>query len=196
MTLVGWSESADFDDALLQKSYEEALMDFVGRWESWPIYIDTEDQRWLDGGVNRRLYQHHLVLSTQMVVSAIRHGSILAAKWGVDALNRWFSNVTDHSEGNYKYYWNTEILVPSVIDYDKEAAEWTLIKNGHEEDVDLKSAAAIAMMNSWVDARVVTACYLLNRPDDTYGKDVKELVEYLISSKGNYSPPTSPERAI
>jgi len=180
--LINWSESSSLNDDHLQRQYSVALMGFIGRWENWPMYIDSRGKRWADGGVNRHLYLHHLILSSQMVITALRFDSIEAAKWGVDTLNRWFSNVTDHSEGNYKYYWNTEILVPVVLDSEDDAEEWTLIKSGREESVDLNAASALAMMNAWVDARIVTACYLLKRPSDEHDNEVKVLIDALVST--------------
>lgn len=180
--LINWSESSSLNDDHLQRQYTDALMGFIGRWENWPMYIDTRDKRWADGGVNRHLYLHHLTLSSQMVITALRFGSIEAAKWSVDTLNRWFSNVTDHSEGNYRYYWNTEILVPVVLDFDDDAEEWALIKNGREETVNAKAAGTLAVMNAWIDTRIVTACYLLKRPSDEHDDKVKILIDALVSS--------------
>lgn len=178
--LMEWrSYSSHSPDLRIANKYEDVLFDFVGSWEGWLDYIELRSKRSVESIENWPYFLAHLEYTAHMPITALRYGNIEAAGWGVDMLNNWFRKFSFDRYRHEEYSWHSQIITHSTLNVDPENELWAVITNneGYKADV----AFELAVANTTFDIRVLTACYMLLRPNSEDDEKIKEYVFALLN---------------
>lgn len=175
--LMEWrSYSSTSPDMRIASKYEDVLFDFVGSWESWLDYIKPRSKRLDDLPSSLPLFLTHLEFTAHTAISALRYNNIEAAGWGVDMLNNWIKKL---GHGFAEYKWHSELVTHDMLLKSSDDQLWQTVLNGNE--FNLKSAFNIALRNAAFDLRVITACYILLKPNSNNNEQIKQYVRALLS---------------
>lgn len=180
--LMEWrSYSSSSPDMRLANKYEDVLFDFVGSWESWLDYIEPRSQRLDDLPKSLPLFLTHLEFTAHTAITALRYNNIEAAGWGVDMLNNWYEklSIRDRNHGMDEYRWHSELVTYDLLQKSAEDQAWVTILRGNE--FNLQSAFNVAISNAAFDLRVISACYILLKPDLNDSEQIKKYVRALLS---------------
>ncbi|HIF9176675.1 TPA: hypothetical protein ACX6QN_001457 [Photobacterium damselae] len=180
--LMEWrSYSSSSSDMRLANKYEDVLFDFVGSWESWLDYIELRYQRLDSLTDSMPLYLAHLEFTAHTAISALRYDNVEAAGWGVDMLNNWCEtlSVSDYGHEFEEYRWHSELVTHNMLLKGLDDKLWAIILNGHE--FNSRSAFYIAFENAALDLRVITACYILLKPN-LNDEQVRKYIRALLSN--------------
>lgn len=180
--LMEWrSYSSMSSDLRIVNKYEDVLFDFVGSWESWLDYIEPRTTSLNDMHKSFPLFINHLEFTAQTVISALRFNNIEAAGWGVDMLNNWYEklSIRDNGHGLEEYRWHSELVTHDMLLKDSGEEIWITALN--DSEFLLQPAFYIAMNNASFDLRVITACYVLLKPDLNGNEQIKQYIKALLS---------------
>lgn len=180
--LMEWrSYSSTSPDMRIANKYEDVLFDFVGSWESWLDYIEPRSKRLNDLPSSLPLFLTHLEFTAHTSISALRYNNVEAAGWGVDMLNNWIEKlaVREHGHGLEEYRWHSELVTHDMLLKSSDEQLWQTVLNGNE--FNLRSAFNIALKNAAFDLRVITACYILLKPNSNNDDQIKQYVSALLS---------------
>lgn len=180
--LMEWrSYSSTSPDMRVVNKYEDVLFDFVGSWESWLDYIEPRSKRLNDLPSSLPLFLTHLEFTAHTSISALRYNNVEAAGWGVDMLNNWIEKlaVREHGHGLEEYRWHSELVTHDMLLKSSDEQLWQTVLNGNE--FNLRSAFNIALKNAAFDLRVITACYILLKPNSNNDDQIKQYVSALLS---------------
>lgn len=180
--LMEWrSYRSSSSDMRVANKYEDVLFDFVGSWESWLDYIEPRSKRLNDLHNSVPLFLNHLEFTAHTAISALRYNNIEAAGWGVDMLNNWVEkfSIRDHGQGLEEYRWHSALVTHDMLLKGSEEQVWVTALNGNE--FDLQPAFNIAINNAAFDLRVITACYILLKPNLNGNEQIKQYVRALLS---------------
>lgn len=180
--LMEWrSYSSTSPDMRIASKYEDVLFDFVGSWELWLDYIEPRSKRLDDLPSSLPLFLTHLEFTAHTAISALRYNNIEAAGWGVDMLNNWIKKlaIREHGHGFAEYRWHSELVTHDMLLKSSDDQLWQTVLNGNE--FNLKSAFNIALRNAAFDLRVITACYILLKPNSNNNEQIKQYVRALLS---------------
>ncbi|MGP7733734.1 hypothetical protein [Oceanimonas smirnovii] len=180
--LMEWrSYSSSSSDMRLANKYEDVLFDFVGSWESWLDNIMSRKDRIKDLPNSLPLFIAHLEFTSHTAITALRYDNVEAAGWGIDMLNNWIEKISIRGAGHIqdKYRWRSELLTHDFLLKSTDDQIWLTILNGSE--FNIKSAFNIAISNAAFDLRVITACYILLKPDLNDNEQVRHYVRALLS---------------
>jgi hypothetical protein len=180
--LMEWrSYSSTSADMRIANKYEDVLFDFVGSWESWLDYIEPRSKRLNDLPNSLPLFLAHMELTAHTSISALRYNNAEAAGWGVDMLNNWIEklSVREHGHGLEEYRWHSELVTHDMLLKSSDNELWQTALNGKE--FNLRSAFNIALSNAAFDLRIITACYILLKPNSIIDDQVKQYVKALLS---------------
>ncbi|MEL4247018.1 hypothetical protein [Shewanella xiamenensis] len=186
--LMEWrSYNSSSPDMRVANKYEDVLFDFVGSWESWLDYIELRSKRLDNFTDSIPLYLAHLEFTAHTAVSALRYNNVEAAGWGVDMLNNWFDklSVEDYGHGFEEYEWHSELVTHDMLLKSFDEPSWIAALNGNE--FKLKPAFNIAIMNAAFDLRIITACYILLKPNLNDDDRIRQYIRALISSDSIHS---------
>ncbi|TKB11292.1 hypothetical protein [Desulforhopalus sp. IMCC35007] len=178
--LIEWrSYSSTSGDMRIANKYEDILYDFVGAWESWLIYIEPRSKK--AGGIDKSYlaYITHLEFTASTAISALRFNNYEAAGWGVDMLNNWLSNLSLDNNPNAEYLWRSVLLNYSFLLKDSESPAWHAVLKGNE--YDHLAAFNLSFKNASLDLRILTACYILLKPDQDNKEMLVKYVKALLS---------------
>ncbi|MGY6457571.1 hypothetical protein [Vibrio parahaemolyticus] len=181
--LMEWrSYSSSSSDMRLANKYEDVLFDFVGSWESWLDCIEPRYQRLDNLTDSLPLYLAHLEFTAHTAISALRYNNVEAAGWGVDMLNNWCEklSVRDYGHGLEEYRWHSELVTHDMLLKGLDDKLWTISLNGYE--FNLQSAFNIAFENAAFDLRVITACYMLLKPNLNDDDRIRQYISALLSN--------------
>ncbi|MFP3353073.1 hypothetical protein R0K04_16820 [Pseudoalteromonas sp. SIMBA_153] len=181
--LMEWrSYSSSSSDIRVANKYEDVLFDFVGSWESWLDYIEPRSKRLDNFTDSVPLYLAHLEFTAHTTVSALRYNNVEAAGWGVDMLNNWFDklSVDDYGHGFEEYAWHSELVTHDMLLKSFDEPSWITALNGNE--FKLQPAFNIALMNAAFDLRIITACYILLKPNLNDDDRIRQYIRALIAS--------------
>lgn len=182
--LMEWrSYSSMSSDLRIANKYEDVLFDFVGSWESWLDYIEPRTTRLNDIQKSLPLFISHLEFTAHTVISALRFNNIEAAGWGVDMLNNWYEklSIREHGQGLEEYRWHSELVTHDMLLKDSGEQIWITALN--DSEFHLQPAFNIAMNNASFDLRVITACYVLLKPDLNGNEKIKQYIQALLSCR-------------
>lgn len=180
--LMEWrSYSSSSSDMRVANKYEDVLIDFVGSWESWLDYIEPRSKRLSDLSTSLPLFLAHLEYTAQTTITALRYKNIEAAGWGVDMLNNWIEkfSVREYGHGLEEYRWHSELVTHDMLLKDTADQAWITVLKGNK--FDLQSAFNIAVNNAAFDLRVITACYILLKPNLNDDEQIKQYIRALLS---------------
>ncbi|MDC0494799.1 hypothetical protein OAN87_02060, partial [bacterium] len=188
--LMEWrSYGFSSSDIRIANKYEDVLYDFVGSWESWTKYYITARNERLDDLANSLpLIISHLEFTAQTVISALRHNNIEAAGWGVDMLNKWVENVVirHNSQTFVEYTWHSQLVTHDMLLKEPQSQVWLTALNGN--DFFPREAFNIAIKNACFDLRVITACYILSKPDVNSNEQIKKYIKALLDGTEIHPP--------
>lgn len=179
--LMEWrSYSSDSGDMRIANKYEDILYDFVGAWEHWLMLIEPRSKRSGDIERTHTSFLAHLKHTALTAIAALRFNNYEAAGWGVDMLNNWFNKF---SQGDWpaEYYWRAILLNPYFLLKDSNDPAWIPILNDNE--YNHLAAFNLAFKNASLDLRILTACYMLLKPDQTQTELLVEYVKILLSGE-------------
>ncbi|GEA06130.1 hypothetical protein KUL42_08910 [Alteromonas sp. KUL42] len=180
--LMEWrSYSSASPDMRVANKYEDVLFDFVSSWESWLEYIEPRHKRLNDLSYSLPLFLAHLEFTAHTAITALRHNNIEAAGWGIDMLNNWIEklSVRQHGHGLEEYRWHAELVTHDMLLKSADDQAWGKVLNGNE--FNLQSAFNIAINNAAFDLRVITACYILLKPNLNGDEQIKQYIRALLS---------------
>lgn len=177
--LLEWrSYSGNSSSLRVNDKYEDVIYSFVGAWESWLDYIVPKSERSETLAQSYPAFLNHLEFTSLTAISALRFDNYEAAGWGVDMLNSWFSNFSDKDVNHSEYMWRSKLVNHKLLLLDSEHSSWKRVLKGR--DYNEHDAFDIAFKNAHIDIRVVTACYMLIKPNsqnkELLGKYVKALL--------------------
>ena len=178
--LMEWrSYSSHSSELRIANKYEDVLYDFVGSWEGWLDYIELRSKRSVESIENWPYFLSHLEYTAHMPITALRYGNIEAAGWGVDMLNNWFRKFSFDRYRHEEYSWHSQIITHATLNVQPENELWTAITNneGYKADV----AFELAVANTAFDIRILTACYMLLKPNSADDEKIKEYVQALLN---------------
>ena len=180
--LMEWrSYSSSSSDIRIANKYEDVLFHFVGAWESWLDYLEPKNQNLDDLKDSLPLLLSHLEFTAHTIISALRYNNIEATGWGVDMLNNWHDKISVRSyDQNYlEYTWLSELVTHNFLFKDPDEEPWITILNNRE--FNLQSAFYIALKNAAFDLRIITACYILLKPNLNDDIKLRGFVKALLS---------------
>ncbi|TOI71336.1 hypothetical protein CGI54_25720, partial [Vibrio parahaemolyticus] len=124
----------------------------------------------------------HLEFTAHTAISALRYNNVEAAGWGVDMLNNWCEklSVRDYGHGLEEYRWHSELVTHDMLLKGLDDKLWTISLNGYE--FNLQSAFNIAFENAAFDLRVITACYMLLKPNLNDDDRIRQYISALLSN--------------
>lgn len=190
VALNDWSAvNEDFKGTAVYHQYENAILTYIGAWETWPMYLEPRSSRWQESIAMIPAFMKHLSCTSQQVIVAVKRGDELAAEWAVDMLSHWLGNASLRGYGHHHYIWYHELVVHSIMDRKSDDSLWKFILNNNEYDGP--SATQIAMENAWTDVRLLTACYLLSKPNTQEDDVVDKLLSALIDGRKLKAPSSS-----
>ncbi|QEY16180.1 hypothetical protein D0C16_09440 [Cellvibrio sp. KY-GH-1] len=179
--LMEWkSFSSSSNDVRVSSKYEDILYDFVGSWESLPSFIDNNrGADYLD--LRCKGLTKHLAMTALTSIAALRFDNVEAAVWGVDMLNNWYGNLNEDGYFDEEYSWRSILINPMLPLKNIEGSEWEkILKNCAFNSV---SAFGMALKNASLDVRVLTACYILLKPQTDNHLELVRFVKALLSGE-------------
>lgn len=178
--LMEWrSYSSHSPDMRVANKYEDVLYDFVGSWEGWLDYIELRSKRSVESIENWPYFLSHLEYTAHMPITALRYGNVEAAGWGVDVLNNWFRKFSFDHYRHEEYSWHSQIVTHSTLGIEPENELWAAITKNEGYKAD--AAFELAVANTTFDIRILTACYMLLRPNSADDEKIKEYVLALLN---------------
>jgi len=178
--LIEWrSYASESADMRIANKYEDILYDFVGAWESWLTYIEPRSKQKRDVVKAYPAFITHLEFTASTAISALRFNNYEAAGWGVDMLNNWLENLLHDEYWNEEYRWRSVLLNHHTITIESDDPIWQVILKGNEYDYN--AAFAIALKNTHLDLRIITACYMLIKPRAEFNELLTKYVKSLLS---------------
>jgi hypothetical protein len=180
--LMEWrSYSSSSSDMRVVNKYEDVLFDFVGSWESWLDDIQPRRKRLDNLTDSLPLILTHLEFTAHTAISALRYDNVEAAGWGVDMLNNWQEKLLleDYSHGFEEYAWHSELVTHGMLCKSLDDQSWVTALNGNE--FSLQFAFSMALKNAAFDLRVITACYILLKPNLNDNDQIRQYVKALLS---------------
>tara|TARA_R110002049_G_scaffold29552_14_gene100435 strand:- start:307 stop:2985 length:2679 start_codon:yes stop_codon:yes gene_type:complete len=179
-SLIEWrSYSSESSDMRIVNKYEDILIEFVGDWELWLMYIAPRSKRIND---LNRVYPAiitHLEFTALTAISALRFNNYEAAGWGVDMLNRWLESYSIDEHWDVEYRWRSLLINHCLLPLDSETSAWQIILK--ENKYDYIAASGLAFKNAHLDLRVITACYMLLKPADEQQELLIKYIKALLS---------------
>ncbi|WP_421197889.1 hypothetical protein [Aeromonas enteropelogenes] len=180
--LVEWrSYNSESNDLRIANKYEDILYDFVGAWESWLMYIEPRSKRTGDINTVYPAFITHLECTASTTISALRFGNFEAAGWGVDMLNNWFELLSRDDHWQVESRWRTVLINISFLPMDSTSNIWKLILK--ENSYNYSAAFDLSFKNAHIDLRIITACYMLLKPDNDKPELLAKYVKALLSGE-------------
>ncbi len=187
--LVEWrSYNSGAADLRIANKYEDILYDFVGAWESWLTYIRSEPKK--NGIVTKEVpaLLTHLEFTATTAISALRFNNYEAAGWGVDMLINWLENFSSDDFWDVEYQWRSMLVNPNCLSSEFNENVWESILRGNS--YNHASAVTIAFKNAHFDLRLITACYMLLKPEKNSRDILVRYIKALLSGSRIHSSGT------
>ena len=96
-------------------------------------------------------------------------------------LNHWFEKFSSREYWSEEHIWRTKLLNHKYLALNTRGEEWQFILNGAEYNP--KAALNLSFRNAVFDLRVITACYLLLKPQAKENRLLSEYVCKLLSGE-------------
>ena len=162
--LIEWSSFNSLSKNLnVTNKYENVLYDFVGSWENWLFQIEPSSKRSGDLERSYPAFIAHLEYTALMAISALKFNNYEAAGWGVDMLNNWLENFSSDDYCDVEYLWRSVLFNHYYLQKDPSGQDWKIILNGNS--YNHLDAFSLAFRNACLDLRILTACYILLKPN-------------------------------
>ncbi len=187
--LVEWrSYNSGAADLRVANKYEDIIYDFVGAWESWLTYIRSKPKK--SGIVTKEISAllTHLEFTATTAISALRFNNFEAAGWGVDMLVNWLENFSSDDFWDIEYQWRSMLVNPNCLSAEINENVWTPILRGNS--YNHASAVTVAFKNAHFDLRLITACYMLLKPEKNSRDILIRYVKALLSGTRIHSSGT------
>ena len=171
--LMVWMKSLNSNDLSTMSQREHLIKHFIGSWENGLVVLKKHSKSLNE---NFDEFVRHLNATNYMLMNALKHGNIDAARLTIDVLILWYNRLLDPYNldslpSNNDFYSPHEIL--------DECKKESKIK-----DYQIKSCA---LRNYWIDIRCLAAAYLLQSNnyhiDDNYKEFVNALLYENLSEK-------------
>lgn len=180
--LIEWrSYSGHIGNTKIDKMYQDILFDFVGAWENWLPSIEPKSKRSEETIKVLPLFLKHLELTASTTISALRFNNYEAAGWGVDMLNTWLDKLIDRDSFNAEYRWHSVLVNYKLLLKETTDISWEVILKGN--DYIEEEAFNLAFKNAHLDLRILSACYLLLKPNTEKNDLIVKYIDYLLTGK-------------
>lgn len=157
--------------------YDSTFKHFVGSWENWGARLPREKIEWENSQDMITLQLHHLQYTAYQMIVSLRTKNNEAACWSADMLSNWYKNNSSTYEA-HQYRWKSELIPSALIGDDIDSPLWGYLLN--QQDINEKDAIYIALKNAWSDIRVISAAYVLNKPDNDFQLIYKKIILSLF----------------
>lgn len=184
-SLLKWQKSflSGSSDNTTSIYINKPIMYFVGSWEVWLNIISINDSNY---SRNTHHCLNHLHYTCRLLISGIYYTNWFACEWATDMLIFWPEKLYSSMDILYsvQHLMKTETLVPCVLNNEDYSDHYNYILNGQSDDESNRLVAhRMAMINSWLDARVVVAMYIMSKPDYVTNEKLKEIKDALLKCK-------------
>ncbi len=180
--LMEWrSYSSQSGDMRIANKYENILYGFVGAWERWLVDIEPRSKRPRDIEKSYPALITHLELTASTTIVALRFNNYEAAGWGVDMLNNWLRHISLDEHWEEVYSWRSVLLNHKCLLKNPDDPDWQQILKGH--NYEHLAAFHLSFKNASLDLRVLTACYILMKPDQDKREELAGYVKALLSGE-------------
>ena len=177
--LVKWRAQYGHSSPLTNAAYEEALLEYVGAWESWDFTLSSAPA-WTTSLDSLVPTLEHLQCTARQIIIATLYEDQLAVEWAADMLNAWLDNLFPRHV-RMGYQGRRELIVHSLLEGAPGGMVWNSILGGTE--YDQAQAVGCAMENAWEDMRLLTAAYLLSRKNEDASEDLGIIIRGLLSGR-------------
>lgn len=158
----------------LQGAYEEALVHFVGGWDSARTALaslpDRDDKfSWSDAKDLLGLNMRHINQTGLMLLKAVARGDQAAAEWMSDVLSKWWSNASRYDHEPFVLYGKTDFITVESASQMWPAVMQSLGLDEHDQRfIGLDQSGLqrhvflAAIKNYWKDISLLTIEILLS----------------------------------
>lgn len=180
--LIEWRSFSDqIGSNKIDKLYQDTLFDFVGAWENWLPLIEPKTKRSEETTKSIPMFLKHLEFTAATTISALRFNNYEAAGWGVDMLNNWLDKLIDRDSFNAEYRWHSVLVNHKLLMKETTDVSWDVILKGNKYIQE--EAFNLAFKNAHLDLRILSACYLLLKPNTEKNDFIVKYIDYLLSGK-------------
>ena len=196
--LLDWhnNENGLNTNSISEQNYNYALQTYVGQWENWLDYLPPIEEISWDNVQDRIApFVHHLISTARFIITALRHHENEAATWAIDMLLYWDEKISSNSNRHFdSYLWRNDFITHTLLGEDPSSQAWTYILN--TQKFDKQEAIYCALKNSWVDIRIVVACYILGKhqlsTNNAYIQQISSLLNGIRPKPNNDNRPVNP----
>lgn len=166
-------------DSTQRQSYEALLRDFVEIWEGWTDGLKTISKK--NGG--QQLYhdtlKEHLFILPEIVACAVLSGEPSSVGWAVDLMNRWFHKARSTYESHHSglFIWQEFIVTQATLD---GKIVFRPEMTPARKPVEMPQQLDIFYKNTLTDLRLLTAAFIISKPDAVQNKECQFAVSTLL----------------
>ncbi|WP_096975987.1 hypothetical protein [Escherichia coli] len=166
-------------DSTQRQSYEALLRDFVEIWEGWTDGLKTISKK--NGG--QQLYhdtlKEHLFILPEIVACAVLSGEPSSVGWAVDLMNRWFHKARSTYESHHSglFIWQEFIVTQATLD---GKIVFRPEMTPARKPVEIPQQLDIFYKNTLTDLRLLTAAFIISKPDGVQNKECQFAVSTLL----------------
>ncbi|MDD3500416.1 hypothetical protein [Sulfurovum sp.] len=145
-----------------QPFFDDLCMEYIGGWESWSNRKPRDINDWDTLARTTIDLYNHMVLSTKMVVAPLKTANNNASLWAINILNNWYENFFSLNNTAYHSSWKTKLISTSLLCAKCNNQDVIKYLTNNEIITDFEDLCNIALENTWKQAKIITAAYLLN----------------------------------
>ncbi|HAV9460389.1 TPA: hypothetical protein JLG09_003876 [Escherichia coli] len=166
-------------DSTQRQSYEALLRDFVEIWEGWTDGLKTISKK--NGG--QQLYhdtlKEHLFILPEIVACAVLSGEPSSVGWAVDLMNRWFHKARSTYESHHSglFIWQEFIVTQATLD---GKIVFRPEMTPARKPIEIPQQLDIFYKNTLTDLRLLTAAFIISKPDGVQNKECQFAVSTLL----------------
>ncbi|ASN85119.1 Hypothetical protein SCC1_1681 [Pectobacterium versatile] len=178
--LVRWGHANSGRLDLTQRqSYESLLTDFVEIWEDWIDGLKFISKKTGEQQFYHETLKEHLFTLPDIVVCAVLSGESSSIGWAVDLMNRWLHNARSSADSHYTvlYSWQEFIVTQATLEgkiiFSPESTP-------ARKPVEISQLVDTFYKNTLTDLRLLTAAFLISKPDAIQHKKCHFAVSTLL----------------
>ncbi|HCI6774492.1 TPA: hypothetical protein NPP69_004340 [Klebsiella quasipneumoniae subsp. similipneumoniae] len=166
-------------DLTQRQSYEALLRDFVEIWEGWIDGLEYISKKAGDQQLYHDSLKEHLFILPEIVACAVLSGEPSSVGWAVDLMNRWFHKARSAYENHHSglFIWQEFIVTQATLDgkivFRPEITP-------ARKPVEMPQQLDIFYKNTLTDLRLLTAAFIISKPDAVQNKECQFAVSTLL----------------
>lgn len=163
--LVRWGHAnAGRLDLTQRQSYEALLREFVEIWEDWTDSLEFITQKTGEQQFYDEALKEHLFTLPDIVACAVLAGESSSVDWAVDLMNRWLHTARSSADSHYTglYSWQEFMVTQATLD---GKIVFSPESTSARKSVEIPQLADTFYKNTLTDLRLLTAAFLISKPD-------------------------------